>query len=208
MHRWEADASHFLGLLARQKGDHSMAQELHQAARAGFEAAGDLISVGYAVGAGAIDAWQLGKMARARQLAIESIRIHEKFGEVRGAAEGRGVQALFEFDDGNLEAAYELALRAVHEVRDIGSRRSVAANLVMLARVKRARGSPRSGAVLIGIAEAVFGRSVKELPPFVTAGITAGLEQDLGEEYQLALKEGRSVGWEGLDHWLETQLVN
>lgn len=208
MARWEADASHFLGIVARQAGDHRLAQELHRAARAGFEEAGDVVSVGYAIGALAVDAWQLGQMALARQLSSESRRRAEKFGEVRGAAEGKSVLALFELEDGNLEGAYDLAVRSLRELRDIGARRGVAANLVLLARVKTAHGSSRIGAVLLGIAEAVFGRSVEQLPSFVSAGIASTLEQELGSEYQPALNEGRSVGWDGLDRWLEAHLVD
>jgi predicted ATPase/class 3 adenylate cyclase len=204
--RWEADAAHFLGIAARQAGKLERAQELHQAAGAGFEAAGDLVSVGYAKGAEAVAAWLMGRIDLARMLASESVRIHEKFGEARGAAEGRGVAAMFDLDLGDLDAGYENALRALRELRDIGSRRLVAANLVLLARVETARGNPRTGAVLVGIAEAVYDRGVSALPPFVSAGIIPTLERDLGAEFQPALDEGRAIGWDGLDQWLKTQL--
>ncbi|HJQ95885.1 MAG TPA: adenylate/guanylate cyclase domain-containing protein [Acidimicrobiia bacterium] len=204
--RWEADAAHFLGIAARQAGELERAQELHQAAGAGFEAAGDLVSVGYARGAEAVAAWLMGRIDLARKLSSESVRIHEEFGEARGAAEGRGVSAMFDLDQGDLDSGYEKATRALRELRDIGSRRSVAANLVLLARIETARGSPQTGAVLVGVAEAVYDRGVNALPPFVSAGIIPTLERDLGPEYQPALDEGRAIGWDGLDHWLKTQL--
>jgi predicted ATPase len=206
MLRWEADASHFLGFVARQRGKHHLAQQFHQAARSGFEASGDLLSVGFALGAEAVDAWQLGQLDLARKLASESIRIHEEFGEARGAAEGRSVEAMFDLGEGNLSAAYELLLQAFNELRDIGSGRGVAATLTLLARVKTAGGNPRLGAVLIGIAEAIYGGGIEGLPPFVTAGIVSTLEHDLGVDFQPALNEGRAVGWDGLDQWLEQNL--
>jgi tetratricopeptide (TPR) repeat protein len=206
MPRWEADAAHFLGIAARQAGDHALAQELHQAARAGFEVAGDHFGVGYALGAESVDAWLLGDIDLARKLKSESIRLHEELGEARGAAEGRSVEALFDLDEGKFDAAYEHALQAACELRDIGSRRGVAVSLVLLARVKAARSDPRKGAVLVGLAEAVFGRPLTLLPPFATAGIVPSLERDLGADFQPALDEGRAIGWDGLDHWLKTQL--
>jgi hypothetical protein len=148
----------------------------------------------------------MGRRDLARKLASESVRIHEEFGEARGAAEGLGVAAMFDLDLGDLDAGYEKALRAVRELREIGSRRGVAANLTLLARVKTARGSPRTGAVLVGVAEAVYDRGVSALPPFVSAGIIPTLERDLGAEFQAAFDEGRAIGWDGLDHWLKTQL--
>lgn len=204
MRRWAGDASHFLGHIARKAGEYEQARALHRQARTEFAAAGDENAVPYALGAEAVDVWQLGQSATARELMTEANRMHSKLGDTRGTAEGKVFEALFELEAGNPGEARRVAAEGVRELRDLGDRRGLTGALIVLSRAVTSSGDYRTAALLLGSAESIFGRDPSELPVFGDREFITILNRELGAaEFEATVEEGRATGWDGLHQWIE-----
>ena len=59
-------------------------------------------------------------------------------------------------------------------------------------------GDHRTAALSIGVAEAIFDRDLAELRALGVGEILATLKQELGDEFETTIDEGRALGWDGL----------
>ena len=198
MTRWEADANHFLGILARRRGDPNQALLLHREAKAGFSAAEDSHGVLWSTGAEAVDLWALGLLEEARVTNAHATRLAADLGDTRAVAAGTSMRALLELDAGEIDLAYLYAIASVRASWEIGAKWELAAGLIVLARIEAVRGNSEKSATFVGASEGVHSQSSVLLPGFGGESLVEDLKQRLGNAFAAAVDRGKGLGWEGI----------